>query len=108
MAALVDYRCDGCAAVHEVFAPSPVADAIACPACGAVARRRFGLGGLLGVRPARAAKDRLDRERATKPPLDAAGRPRLHDHHHATVTTDHDHHHHHDTGHPPVAKEEHP
>ena len=107
MATLVDYRCDGCDRVHEVFAPSPVADAITCPECGAVARRRFGLGGLLGVRPARTAKDRLDRERATKPPLDAAGGQRLrhhhgHDHHHSH------HHHHSDPGHQPTAKEEHP
>ena len=85
---LVDYRCDACAATHEVFASSPVADTIACPACGATARRRFGLGGLLGVRPARKAKDRLDRERATKAPMDAAARQRLRDHQHG-----HDHHH---------------
>jgi hypothetical protein len=94
---LVDYRCDDCTAVHEVFASSPVVDTIACPACGAAARRRFGLGGLLGVRPARQAKDRLDRERATKAPMDPASRQRLrehqhgHDHHHGP---DHDHHHH--------------
>jgi len=86
---LVDYRCDHCDTVHEVFAPSPVADAIACPDCGERARRRFGLGGLLGVRPARAARDRLDRERATKPPPDAAAYQRAHDHHH------HHHHGHH-------------
>jgi putative FmdB family regulatory protein len=101
---LVDYRCDACATVHEVFAASPVADAIACPACGGAAHRRFGLGGLLGVRPARRAKDRLDRERATQAPMDAAGRQRLRDHQHGH---DHDHHHthdHHDHHH--TAKEE--
>jgi ribosomal protein S27E len=98
MAALVDYRCDGCDAVHEVFAPSPVADTIACPDCGEVARRRFGLGGLLGVKPAKAAKDRLDRQRATRRPSswDPA---HDHDHHHHTHDH-HDHEHHH-------AKEEH-
>jgi hypothetical protein len=99
---LVDYRCDGCAATHEVFASSPVADAIACPACGDTARRRFGLGGLLGVRPARKAKERLDRERATTAPLDPAARQRLrdhlhgHDHHHDGHHHSHDHHHGHD------------
>jgi putative FmdB family regulatory protein len=91
---LVDYRCNGCGATHEVFASSPVADSVACPDCGATARRRFGLGGLLGVRPARKAKERLDRERATKEPLDAAGRQRLRDHLHG-----HDHHHAHDHHH---------
>jgi len=93
---LVDYRCDVCAATHEVFASSPVADAIVCPACGATARRRFGLGGLLGVRPARKAKERLDRERATKAPLGAAARQRLLDHQRGH---DHDHGHHHSHDH---------
>jgi hypothetical protein len=79
---LVDYRCDGCAATHEVVASSPVADSIVCPQCGALARRRFGIGGLLGVRPGRAARERLDRERATKAPLDVPARRRLQDHLH--------------------------
>jgi putative FmdB family regulatory protein len=101
VATLVDYRCDHCGAVHEVFAPSPVADAIACPDCGEPARRRFGLGGLLGVRPARAARDRLDRERATKPAVDLTAHPPTYHHHghgHAPGDGhDHgpDHHHHH-------------
>ena len=91
---LVDYRCDACATTHELFAPSPVADRLSCPSCGAVARRRFGIGGLLGVRPGRQAKDRLDRERATRAPMDAADRQRLRDHQHG-----HDHHHGHDHPH---------
>src|SRR5881227_1388195 len=85
---LVDYRCDACDTTHEVFAPSPVADSIPCPACGATARRKFGLGGLLGVRPARQARDRLDRERATHA---ADHHTHGHDHHHHHG---HDHHHH--------------
>ncbi len=99
---LVDYRCDACAAVVEIFAPSPVADTIDCPDCGGAARRRFGLGGLLGVRPARQAKDRLDRERATRAPMDAASRQRLrehqhgHDHHHGPDHNHDDHHHGHE------------
>ena len=84
----MDYRCGACAATHEVLAAFPIAAAIACPACGETARRRFGLGGLLGVRPARKAKEGLDRERAIKAPLDAAARQRLRDHQHG-----HDHHH---------------
>jgi hypothetical protein len=97
---LVDYRCEGCAATHEVVASSPVADSIVCPRCGALARRRFGIGGLLGVRPGRAAKERLDRERATKAPLDAPARRRLqdhlHGHSHDHVAHAHDTDHHHD------------
>ena len=90
---LVDYRCEPCATTHEVFAPSPVPDVMTCPACGGLARRRFGLGGLLGVRPARQARERLDRERATQSA--DHGRPVHHPH-------EHDHHgHHHDH---PVAK----
>lgn len=97
MAALVDYRCDGCDAVHEVFAATPVAESITCPGCGGVARRRFGLGGLLGVKPAKAAKDRLDRQRATRQPVPWDPKQ------------DHDHHHHHHHGHDHHhAKEEHP
>jgi hypothetical protein len=113
---LVDYRCDGCAATHEVVASSPVADSIVCPDCGARARRRFGIGGLLGVRPARAAKERLDRERSMKPPLDATARQRLHDHlrgdghdhvaHQHGNDGHHDHHHHdHDHVHEATRKE---
>jgi hypothetical protein len=102
----VDYRCDGCGATHEVYASSPVADDIVCPDCGATARRRFGLGGLVGVKPSRKAKDLLDRERATKAPLDAGERRRLqehlhgHGHHHADHHDHHhaDHHDHHDHG----------
>jgi putative FmdB family regulatory protein len=93
---LVDYRCDACATVHEVFAPSPVVDTIACPACGRAAQRRFGIGGLLGVRPARQAKDRLDRERATKAPMDATSRQRLREHQHGHDHHHDDHHHGHD------------
>jgi hypothetical protein len=113
---LVDYRCDGCAATHEVVASSPVADSIVCPDCGMVARRRFGIGGVLGVRPSRAAKERLDRERATKAPLDAAARRRLQDHlhghghdhdarQHDHAGHDHDHDHHHDHDHEATRKE---
>ena len=91
---LVDYRCDACAEQHEWFAPVPVADTMTCPSCGGTARRRFGLGGLVGVRPARQAKDRLDRERATRAPMDAAARQRVREHQHG-----HDHQH--------TAKEEH-
>jgi hypothetical protein len=87
---LVDYSCPSCSATHEVFASSPIADTIECLSCGADARRRYGIGGLLGVRPARRAKERLDRERATQPPMDVAAR-RHHDHHHG-----HDHKHSHD------------
>jgi hypothetical protein len=113
---LVDYRCDGCAATHEVVASSPVADSIVCPECGMLARRRFGIGGLLGVRPGRAAKDRLDRERATRAPLDAPARRRLqdhlHGHDHVAHQHDadghehhHDHHHDHDHDHEATRKE---
>ena len=108
---LVDYRCDACAATHEVLAASPIAAAIACPACGEIARRRFGLGGLLGVRPARKAKEGLDRERAIKAPLDAAARQRLrdhqhgHDHHHDGHQHGHDHDHHHGHDHDTGTKE---
>jgi putative FmdB family regulatory protein len=80
---LVDYRCEPCMTTHEVFAASPVADVIACPACGGPARRRFGLGGLLGVRPARQARERLDRERALAPKAQD---------HHGHSHHDHDHH----------------
>jgi hypothetical protein len=96
---LVDYSCPSCSDTHEVFASSPIAETIECPSCGADAQRRYGLGGLLGVRPARRAKDRLDRERATQAPMDAAARQRLrahqhgHEHHHSH---DHDHQHGHD------------
>jgi putative FmdB family regulatory protein len=93
---LVDFRCDACGVTHEVFAASPVADTVACPACGGAARRQYGMGGLLGVRPARRARDRLDRERATRTPMDAAARQRLRDHQHGH---DHDHDHGHDHGH---------
>jgi len=100
---LVDYRCETCAAVQEIFAPSPVAETAVCQMCGGVARRQFGLGGLLGVRPARQAKDRLDRERATMAPAPAGAHPHHHDHH------GHDHHHDHGHGHDRNAtKEEHP
>jgi putative FmdB family regulatory protein len=97
---LVDYRCDACGAIHEVFAPSPVADTIPCVDCGGLTRRQFGLGGLLGVRPAKRAKELLDRERATRTPLDATERQRLHDHqaghdHAHGHTHDHDHGHDH-------------
>ena len=91
---LVDYRCDNCGATHEVFAASPVADALTCPACSGLARRQYGLGGLLGVRPAKRAKERLDNERATRTPMDAAGLHRLHEH-----QTGHDHSHGHDHPH---------
>jgi putative FmdB family regulatory protein len=94
---LVDYRCDSCGATREAFAASPVADTTTCPDCGGVSRRRYGLGGLLGVRPAKRAKDRLDRERATTKPMDAADRQRLHDHQHGH---DHGHDHPHDHEHP--------
>ena len=104
---LVDYRCGSCGATHEVFATSPVVDRITCPACGGGAQRRYGLGGLLGVRPARKAKDRLDRERATQVPMDAAARQLLRDHQHG-----HDHHHGHDHPHAhnpqSPTREEHP
>jgi len=93
---LVDYRCDACGATREVFAPSPVADTAACADCGRLARRQYGLGGLLGVRPAKRAKDRLDRERATRTPMDAAERQRLHDH---QIGLDHAHGHGHDDSH---------
>jgi putative FmdB family regulatory protein len=88
---LVDYRCEPCTTTHEVFTTSPVPEAIACPLCGGPARRRFGLGGLLGVRPARGARERLDRERAMQP---KDQRHQSHHHH------DHDHDgHHHGHGH---------
>jgi putative FmdB family regulatory protein len=92
---LVDYRCDSCGATRETFAASPVADTTPCPDCGGVSRRQYGLGGLLGVRPAKRAKDRLDRERATREPMAAADRQRLHDHQHG-----HDHAHDHTHDHP--------
>ena len=104
---LVDYRCDACGATREVFAPSPVADTVACADCGATARRQYGLGGLLGVRPAKRAKDRLDRERVTRTPLDANERQRLHEHqaghdhaHGHAHDHPHDHDHSHDHDHP--------
>ena len=91
---LVDYRCGACGATREVFAAAPVADVVECAACGGEARRQFGLGGLLGVRPARQARDRLDRERAGRVPMDAAARQRLREHQHG-----HDHDHAHQHGH---------
>jgi putative FmdB family regulatory protein len=107
---IVDYRCGECGVTREVNAPSPVADTLACPSCGGAARRQYGLGGLLGVRPARRAKERLDRERATKEPLDATARQRLHDHQHGhdhdhPHNHDHDHAHDHPHDHPHVTKE---
>jgi putative FmdB family regulatory protein len=101
---LVDYRCDSCGSTREIFAASPMADVIACPECGGATRRQYGLGGLLGVRPAKRAKDRLDRERATRVPLDAADRQRLHDHqggHDRTHGHDHTHVHDHPHRHDP-------
>ena len=98
---LVDYRCEGCAATHEVVRlvagrrqhrvprvrgcwPD---DDSASAACSASDR-------------ARAAKERLDRERATKAPLDAPARRRLQDHLHGHghdhVAHPHDTDHHHD------------
>jgi putative FmdB family regulatory protein len=88
---LVDYSCPSCGAIHERFAASPIAATIECPSCGADAQRRYGVGGLLGVRPARQAKERLDRERATQAPTDAAARRRLREHQHG--------HHHHEHSH---------
>jgi putative FmdB family regulatory protein len=89
---LVDYRCEGCGRTTDVFAPNPVPEEVTCDACGGAARRQFGLGGLLGVKPAKRAKELLDRERATTP-RPAGGRPH-HDHH-----QHHHHHHHHDHDH---------
>jgi putative FmdB family regulatory protein len=102
---LVDYSCPSCGATHELFAASPIAETIACPSCGAAAQRRFGLGGLLGVRPARRAKDRLDRERATQAPMDAGARRRLREHQHGH---DHHHDHHHSHDHRRTTMEEDP
>jgi putative FmdB family regulatory protein len=101
---LVDYRCGTCGASREVFAPSPVADTVDCTECGGVARRQFGLGGLLGVRPAKRAKERLDSERANQTPMDAAARKRLHEHqrgHDHSHGHGHDHPHDHDHPHTP-------
>lgn len=97
---LVDYHCDACGATHEVFAPSPVPDTTTCPDCGGSARRRYGLGGLLGVRPARRARERLDRERAERA-TNADAHAQGHVHHHG-----HHHHDHHDDHQPEATTEE--
>lgn len=39
---LVDYRCGGCGMVAEFRFPQPVPASVACPQCGADARRKFG------------------------------------------------------------------
>jgi hypothetical protein len=101
---LVDYRCEACATTHEIFAGSPVPDSIACPSCGSAARRKFGLGGLLGVRPARRARERLDEERATQPKDHGHHDHRHHDHH----QHHHEHDHQHGLDHPGPVKEDQP
>jgi putative FmdB family regulatory protein len=101
---LVDYRCKGCATTHEIFVGSPVPDSIECPSCGGAARRKFGLGGLLGVRPARRARERLDQERATQPKDHGPHDHHHHDHH----QLHHEHDHQHGRDRPGPAKEDQP
>ena len=55
MAVLVDFCCDTCGATVERFVSVPIADAVECEECGGRARRHFGFGAVLGVRPARRA-----------------------------------------------------
>ena len=92
MSLLVDYRCGACGAVTEEFVASPIPAMSTCGTCGGPARRVYGGAGLLGVGLRKAAKDRLDRERAERPSGTAAGAKRHHDHDH--------HHHGHSHGHP--------
>jgi hypothetical protein len=104
---VVDYRCEDCGATVEVFATSPVAGTVACASCEGVARRQYGLGGLLGVRPAKRAKERLDYERANRTPMGPAARQRLHEHLQGHDHDHHDHDHHdHDHGHVTTTEEE--
>jgi predicted nucleic acid-binding Zn ribbon protein len=90
---LVEYRCDSCGASTDRFVATPIPSESPCGACGASARRRFGGAGLLGVKPKKAGRDRLERERAEKAPsAGGAAAHHHHDHHHG-------HGHNHSSGH---------
>ena len=103
MSLLVDYRCGACGAVTEEFVASPIPAMSICGTCGGPARRVYGGAGLLGVGLRKAAKDRLDRERAERTPSAGAGAGGSHDHDHhhhghSPGHHDHDHDHGHDHG----------
>ncbi|HET6502910.1 MAG TPA: zinc ribbon domain-containing protein [Amycolatopsis sp.] len=56
MKILVDYVCGACGRTDEHWMPRPVDDSVDCRACGGAARRRFGVGMLVGsATPARPA-----------------------------------------------------
>ena len=76
----VDYRCEGCGAMDERSVPSPPPSTWQCAACGSLARRVYG-GYSVPGRARRVANDRLERERALRPPAHGIS-AHHHDHHH--------------------------